>query len=50
MLYRARTKIPSLEMQSLYPFTTEGVERAVTDAMAMRTVKSTIAPFSELAE
>jgi hypothetical protein len=37
-------------MQSLYPFTTEGVTQAIADAMAMRTVKSTIVPFSELAE
>jgi hypothetical protein len=37
-------------MQTVYPFTTEGVERAVADAMAMRTVKSTIVPFPELAD
>jgi hypothetical protein len=36
-------------MQTLYPFTSEGVENAVTDAMAMRTVKSTIVPWPELA-
>jgi threonine dehydrogenase-like Zn-dependent dehydrogenase len=50
MLYRARAKYPWLEMQTVYPFTAEGVERAVADAMAMRTVKSTIIPFPELAE
>jgi hypothetical protein len=36
-------------MQSIYPFTTEGVTQAVADAMAMRTVKSTIVLFPELA-
>ena len=35
-------------MQTLYPFTQDGVSRAVADAMAMRTVKSTIVPFPEL--
>jgi hypothetical protein len=49
MLYRARNKYPWLEMQSLYPLSKEGVMQAVTDAMAMRTVKSTIIPFPELA-
>jgi threonine dehydrogenase-like Zn-dependent dehydrogenase len=50
MLYRSRAKYPWLDMQSVYPFTKEGVGQAVTDAMAMRTVKSTIVPFPELAE
>ncbi|HLW90791.1 MAG TPA: zinc-binding dehydrogenase, partial [Roseiarcus sp.] len=50
MLYRARAKYPWLEMQSIYPFTEEGVGRAVADAMAMRTVKSTIVPFPELVD
>jgi hypothetical protein len=30
------------------PFDTEGIARAVADAMAMRTVKSTIVPWPEL--
>ena len=50
MLYRRREKYPWLEMQSLYPFTAEKVTQAIADAMAMRTVKSTIVPFPELAE
>ncbi|MFL5056615.1 MAG: zinc-binding dehydrogenase, partial [Microvirga sp.] len=50
MLYRARDKYPWLEMQTLYPFTEEGVSRAVADAMAMKTVKSTIVPWPELVE
>ena len=50
MLYRAREKYPWLEMQTLYPFTEEGVSRAVADAMAMKTVKSTIVPWPELVE
>jgi threonine dehydrogenase-like Zn-dependent dehydrogenase len=48
MLYRTRNKYPWLAMQTLYPFTVDGVARAVADAMAMRTVKSTIVPWPEL--
>jgi hypothetical protein len=48
MLYRARAKYPWLEMQTLYPFSEDGITRAVADAMAMKTVKSTIVPFPEL--
>ena len=43
-----RDKYPWLDMQTLYPFTEEGVGRAVADAMAMKTVKSTIVPWPEL--
>src|SRR5229473_1851781 len=50
MLYRTRDKYPWLEMQTIYPFTEEGIGRAVADAMAMKTVKSTIVPWPELAE
>ena len=50
MLYRTRAKYPWLDMQSVYPFTAEGVAQAVADAMAMRTVKSTVIPFPELAD
>ena len=50
MLDKTRNKYPWLEMQTLYPFTEEGVTRAVDDAMAMRTVKSTIIPWPELAD
>jgi hypothetical protein len=32
----------------IYPFSEDGVARAVADAMAMRTVKSTIVPWPEL--
>ncbi len=35
-------------MQTVYPFTQEGVSQAVKDAMAMKTVKSTIVPFPDL--
>ncbi len=48
MLYRARNKYPWRSMQTLFPFTVEGVKDAVTQAMAMKTVKSTIVPFEEL--
>ena len=50
ILYRASNKYPWLEMQTLYPFSEGGVSRAVADAMAMKTVKSTIVPWPELAE
>jgi threonine dehydrogenase-like Zn-dependent dehydrogenase len=50
MLSRTRAKYPWLEMQTLYPFSEEGIGRAVADAMAMKTVKSTIVPWPELAE
>jgi hypothetical protein len=35
-------------MQTLYPFDERGISRAVEDAMAMKTVKSTIVPWPEL--
>jgi hypothetical protein len=35
-------------MQMLYPFSEEGIRRAVADAMAMKTVKSTIVPWPDL--
>src|SRR5262249_33293600 len=50
MLYRTRARRPWLDMQTLYPFDEDGVSRAVADAMAMRTVKSTIVPWPELVE
>jgi len=50
MLDRARDRYPWYAMQTLYPFDEDGVTRAVADAMAMRTVKSTIVPFPELLE
>ena len=48
MLYRARDKYPWRSMQTLFPFTVEGVKDAVAQAMSMKTVKSTIVPFEEL--
>src|SRR5207247_2227025 len=48
MLDRARDRYPWLDMQTLYPFDEDGVSRAVKDAMAMKTVKSTIVPWPEL--
>jgi hypothetical protein len=35
-------------MQTLYSFDEEGVSRAIKDAMAMKTVKSTIVPWPDL--
>ena len=48
MLYRTRDKYPWLEMQTVYRFDQEGVSQAIQDAMAMKTVKSTIVPWPEL--
>ena len=50
MLYRARGKYPWYDMQTLYPFSEDGIRQAVADAMAMKTVKSTIVPWPELAD
>ena len=50
MLYRTRGKYPYYDMQKLYPLTEKGISEAVADAMAMRTVKSTIVPFPELVD
>jgi threonine dehydrogenase-like Zn-dependent dehydrogenase len=49
MLYKARDKYPWRKMQTLFPFTLEGVKDAVAEAMAMKTVKSTIVPFPDIA-
>ena len=48
MLYKARDKYPWRKMQTLYPFSEDGVKCAVADAMAMKTVKSTIIPFEDM--
>ena len=48
MLYRARDRYPWRKMQTLFPFSEEGVADAVAQAMAMKTVKSTIVPYEEL--
>ncbi len=50
MLYKARDRYPWRDMQTLFPFTVEGVKDAIAQAMAMKTVKSTIIPFPELVE
>lgn len=50
MLWQARDRYPWYDMQTLYPFTEDGIGRAVADAMAMRTVKSTIVPNPDLLE
>ncbi len=48
MLYRARDKYPWRKMQTMFPFTLDGVKTAVAQAMAMKTVKRTIVPFPEM--
>ncbi|MEM8646318.1 MAG: zinc-binding dehydrogenase [Pseudomonadota bacterium] len=48
MLYQARDKYPWRKMQTLFPFTEDGIKDAVGQAMAMKTVKSTIIPFEDM--
>ncbi len=48
MLYQARDKYPWHKMQTLFPFTEDGIKDAVGQAMAMKTVKSTIIPFEDM--
>jgi threonine dehydrogenase-like Zn-dependent dehydrogenase len=48
MLNHARDKYPWFDMQTIYPFNENGLKSAVSDAMAMKTVKSTIVPWPEL--
>ena len=48
LLYRARDRYPWLSMQTLFPFTEQGIARAIDAARRMRTVKSTIVPSPEL--
>jgi len=50
MLWQARDRYPWLEMQTLFEFSEDGISRAVAEAMAMRTVKSTIIPNPDLVE
>ena len=50
MLWAARDRYPWFDMQTLFEFSEDGISRAVADAMAMKTVKSTIMPNPELAE
>lgn len=50
MLDRARDRYPWRRIQTLFPFTEEGVKDAIGQAIAMRTVKSTIIPNPDLAE
>jgi threonine dehydrogenase-like Zn-dependent dehydrogenase len=48
MLDRARDRYPWYTMQTLFPFTGQGVSDAIDAAIAMRSVKSTIVPFGDL--
>ncbi|MCG6904476.1 MAG: zinc-binding dehydrogenase [Rhodobacter sp.] len=50
MLWQARDRYPWLDMQTLYDFSEQGISDAVADAIAMRTVKSTIVPNPALLE
>jgi hypothetical protein len=42
MLDRARDRYPFYEMQTLFPFTEAGITDAISAAIEMRSVKSTI--------
>lgn len=48
MLWQARDRYPFQDMQTLFEFSEHGISTAVADAMAMRTVKSTIVPNPDL--
>lgn len=48
MLWQARDRYPFQDMQTLFEFSEAGISEAVADAMAMRTVKSTIVPNPDL--
>ena len=48
MLDRARDRYPWHDMQTLFPFSEAGVADAINQAMAMKTVKSTIVPFEDM--
>ncbi len=50
MLYQARDKYPWYDMQTLYPFSEADLGAAINDAMAMKTVKSTVMPNPDLAD
>ena len=50
MLDRTRDRYPWYEMQTLFPFTEEGISHAIAGAVEMRSVKSTILPCPELIE
>ena len=50
MLHRARERFPWRRMQTVFPFTGEGVQEATRKAMAMECVKATILPNPSLAE
>jgi threonine dehydrogenase-like Zn-dependent dehydrogenase len=48
MLWQARDRYPWYDMQTLFEFSEDGIGKAVADAMAMKTVKSTIVPNPDL--
>lgn len=50
MLWQARDRYPFYEMQTLFEFSEAGISKAVGEAMAMRTVKSTIVPNPDMLE
>ena len=50
MLHRARERYPWSRLQTVFPFTEEGVQEATRKAMAMECVKATILPNPSLAE
>ena len=48
MLDRAQDRYPWTEMQTLFPFSEDGISDAIQSAMDMRSVKSTIVPYEDL--
>jgi threonine dehydrogenase-like Zn-dependent dehydrogenase len=49
MLDRARNRFPWTDMQTLFPFSEQGVSEAIGSAIAMQSVKATIVPYPDLA-
>ncbi len=50
MLWTARDRYPWYEMQTLFEFSEPGIAQAIAEALAMKTVKSTIVPNPDLLE
>lgn len=50
MLWKARDRYPWYEMQTLFEFSEPGIAQAIAEALAMKTVKSTIVPNPDLLE
>ena len=48
MLQRAAQRFPWDQMQTVFPFSEDGLHEATQAAMAMRCIKATVVPIQEL--